>query len=390
MSSPFSAAGPTQGTLFQIRYALWLLVKAAHDDPTVSIRVEGSDDIEVVRDKGSDLIQTKHHAPSVPVPLTDQSSDLWKTLRVWSELTLADSTVLESTLFTLVTTATTKTNDVVHKIAEGRNVSFSDASGIAQRLTAISESGGNKKNRPGYQAFLSLSAGDRARLIQHVRIIDATPSNINISKQLQDALRSTVTGKPQLKALVERLEGWWNSRVASNLQTSGDQITAEELFAEIRDTADSLGPEALPRDEEALAYKALLSINEALIYVRQLRLLEYRDSVILRAITDFVRTQRQISVWMREELLLVNELPRYKQKLFDEWQLRFDFMLDAVQGVTDVHTLIDRGRALYESIIQQSLPIRHDWLDSTIMRGCYHDLADHHDVGWHPHYKELL
>lgn len=376
------------GALFQVRYALILLYKAAQDDPTASIRVEGLDDVEVKRASGRDLIQTKHHETIASI--TDHSTDLWKTLRIWSDTVLADPSQLQSTIFALVTTAAHPKSGPLRSLSHAGAVSFEEARIIASRLSEIARMGGNKANQAGYDAFLKLSAGDRARLVTRIRLLDSAIHNVDIADQLERLLRGAVTGEPQLNALVRRLEGWWNARIAINLTDPKDEIIARELYSEIRDIADSLGPESLPPVEDIEPFKALTSAAERLTYVRQLRLLKYGDTVVLRAMTDFVRAQRHISEWMREQLLFVVELSRYKNKLCDEWQLRFDLMVDDLQDITSSKRLIDRGKEFFGAIIAQVLPIRRDWTDSSIMRGVYHELADQKQVGWHPKFKELL
>jgi hypothetical protein len=388
VASRFAAPGTIQGALFQVRYALILFYRAAQEDPTASIRIEGLDDIEVRRESGRDLIQTKHHDPTIRI--SDRSPDLWKTLRIWSDTIRADASLLESTTFVLVTTAEHPKSGALHGLSHAGPSSFQEAQHITSKLSEIAKMGGNSTNKPGYESFLRLSLGDRTRLVTRMRLLDSTIHNVDIADQLERLLRSTVTGAPQLKALVHRLEGWWNRRVAINLKDPEDEIIAQDLFSELRDIADSLGPDTLPPVENIEPFNELTSAAERLTYVRQLRLLKYGDSIVLRAMTDFVRAQRHISEWMREELLLVVELSRYKKTLCDEWQIRFDLMADELQGATSSKRLIDRGKSFFGSIIALVLPIRRDWTDGSIMRGVYHELAEEKHVGWHPNFKDLL
>src|SRR5690349_11478300 len=76
----FSAQESGLGYLYQARYALWVLLDGPEE---LELALETLDDI-VLGEEGTprDLLQTKHN--SKPARLTDSSSQLWKTLRIWS------------------------------------------------------------------------------------------------------------------------------------------------------------------------------------------------------------------------------------------------------------------------------------------------------------------
>ena len=385
---PFSAAGSAAGTLYQIRYALLLLAQAALlDDPTTSMQVEGLDDIALTNESGSWAAQSKHH--QAETKLSDHSVDLWKTLRIWAYTAMHDPSSLENTIFTLVTTSQCAPESAVNIIARAGAPNLDTAKSVTSTLEAIARTSGNQANKPGYDQFLALRPADRLRLISRIRILDSSPSDVDIQKVLTNLLRNSVTGRPQLLALVRQLEGWWFARIALHLRDASDRITGAEVLNKIREIADSLGPESLPLNYEIFA-KAPEDVPEDAVYVKQLRLIECGDNVILRAVTDFVRSARQISEWMREELMFVNELANYDRRLADEWATRFELLRDQVATELDNKVLAEKGRDFYGSIMALPLPIRRDWTDAFIMRGEYHKLANAKTLGWHPRFEESL
>jgi hypothetical protein len=91
----FSAADQAIGYLYQVRYALWLLLDGAEEHELV---LEALDDIHL-ESQGTpiELLQTKHH--STKASLTNTSADLWKTIRVWSTHLHDNLIQLECNLF---------------------------------------------------------------------------------------------------------------------------------------------------------------------------------------------------------------------------------------------------------------------------------------------------
>src|SRR5579863_10081067 len=113
--SPFDASASAVGYLSQIRGALLLAVK--RDDSADQISLEMLDDVafspeDVTSLKPVGLLQFKHSVTR-KATLTDKSIDLWKTLRVWSDLIRANKVDPQRTIFTLVTTATASAGSAV-------------------------------------------------------------------------------------------------------------------------------------------------------------------------------------------------------------------------------------------------------------------------------------
>lgn len=166
MTGQFAAHASMLGYLYQIRYALLLLVKAGFEDQNKSVALETLDDISF-EEKGTplELIQTKHRAEKAD--LTDSSSDLWKSLRVWCAF-YTEHPTSQATL-TLVTTATATPGSVVELL---RLNGSHDVSTVHQRLVAIAQHGGNVALKSAYDAFLALPEDARLNILSRVQVID--------------------------------------------------------------------------------------------------------------------------------------------------------------------------------------------------------------------------
>lgn len=92
------------GYLYQVRYALKHLLY--EENPSTQISIEKFDDIALESETGNpiEIIQTKCHTERKG-DLTDRSTDLWRTIKVWIDAVCEDSTLLENTKFVIITTA---------------------------------------------------------------------------------------------------------------------------------------------------------------------------------------------------------------------------------------------------------------------------------------------
>ncbi|MCR1840845.1 hypothetical protein [Murimonas intestini] len=91
------------GYLYQVRYALALLLD--DENPDFQISIEKFDDVAFSQDgEPRQLIQLKHHVQKHG-NLTDASTDLWRTLKVWIDTITKIPDMLNETKFLIITTA---------------------------------------------------------------------------------------------------------------------------------------------------------------------------------------------------------------------------------------------------------------------------------------------
>ena len=98
--SKFTARPAAIGYLYQIRFALLLLLNSNTDN---KLSVERFDDISFERNGDPvEIIQTKHHAKKGS--LSNSSTDLWGTVGNWAELVLNKSLEVTKTKLIIITT----------------------------------------------------------------------------------------------------------------------------------------------------------------------------------------------------------------------------------------------------------------------------------------------
>lgn len=385
----FSAAGPALGYLYQCRHALWLAL-GRDGEPDVAISVERFDDVAF--DASGEPIQRLQlkHRRGARSSLTDTSKDLWKTLRVWSEQLASGALLLPNTLLTLVSTSTAPQGGAAALLRPGEGRDTGRALTI---LTRTARSSASEENVPCYKAFLALPKGARELLVEAIHVLDQSPSIVDLRPQLERSLRLAVRAQ-QISAFVDRLEGWWFDPLIKCLAGEvNESIPVSQVTGKIDDLREEFKQDALPIDFRDLIAPDDQGLDQR-TFVQQLRLICLKDRRIARAIRDYYRAFEQRSRWVREELLIGDELSRYDDRLFDEWERQRDRHFDGVEAqgpASDEAQSVAAGCKLYDWAEHQAdIFIRPACREPYVVRGSFHILAEASRIGWHPDFVARL
>lgn len=392
MAGQFSAQAQNQalGYLYQVRYALLLLIKTGMADPEAQISIEYLDDIAFEKEgTASELIQTKHHI-NVKASLTDSSTDLWKTLRVWSEALLQGKMQTENVTLTLITTEYAAVNSAASKLrplgSGTRNVDEALAA-----LLALAKSSVSKANEAAYNAFLNLNSNQQQALLTNVQILDSSPNILDVHTEIANHLRVS-TRQRYLQPVCRRLEGWWFEIVVKHLLSKPYHVISyNDLLVTLNDIQEQFYEENLPIDFPNPIVIGEKEVEEdQRTFVEQLRLVNTRIKRLEKAISDFYRSSAQRSEWVRDGVLLYRELEQYETRLCDEWERRFEIMQENLPDTATEEEIQKGGRNLFNDIEYCTYNIRSRCTAEYIMCGSYHILADRLRVGWHVHYRNRL
>lgn len=373
------------GYLYQVRYALFMLITT--DDTFSKISIEKFDDISF-EENGTpqELIQLKHHT-SRSGNLSDKSVDLWRTLKVWIDMINEKSDLLNSTHFLIITTATIPKDSAADYICKEE---YDKAYAL---LKSVALSGGNQENASFYRAFLNMEETGIKDLLSHIKILSSAQ---NITDTLEDIKKSIKYSchYDHLNYVTERVEGWWFQEVIKALMSNQAVImTNRQLHDKIIEISRQYGNDNLP-----IEFWNLESIEEAdletkdRLFLQQLRLIQSSSKVLEIAIGDYYRASKQRSKWIRQGLLVGNELDEYEYKLKDAWSRAFAEMEEDLQDMVDVTDTEKEqaGRKLYRKVSDLDIRIREKCDAAYVMHGTYHILANKLEVGWHLDFLKKL
>jgi hypothetical protein len=384
----YTAAASAAGYLFQCRYALLAALEFVSRDTGLEISIERFDDVSFeANGQPLELIQTKHHV-SHAGNLSSTSSDFWKTLRNWSDAIAHDPSLLRRVRFVLVTTANAPAGSIAFSLRPGEMRNEHKAYALAFEIASNNKSA---TNATFYAAFLKLTDAARAALIQSIIVLDGAADLGGTREQIAEVFRLTVP-RNKISKFVERLEGWWWGRICSALTRPEDsRISIVEVESRIDELRESFRRDALPVDladvepsaEEAAAY-------DQRVFVRQLKLVAIDGRRVELAKRDFYRAFEQRSRWMREQLLLDNEVLNFERRLHEEWESRYEAMKQSLGSRSEERQLRREGQRLVEWVEQDArFPLR-SVIERFLTVGSYHILADRLRVGWHRDYRDKL
>jgi hypothetical protein len=388
MKSIFSANEPSLGYLYQLRYGLMLIV--VEQNPQAKLLIEEIDDISIEKPDSLDVYQTKLHINSV-ANLTDASTDLWKTIRVWSEGILSGQLDPENCLFNLITTAKASIETIPFKLKQS-SASMRDVDSIQILLKNVITKSDSQTNESAYLAFEKLTSEQQKTLIKNISILD---SSIDLN-EAKDTIKKRLcysTTQEKIEPLYQRLEGWFLGEVILQLQNQRAEITGKEVQDKILDIADSLKADNLPADftTSIASDESQLLPYRYRIFVKQLEAIGVNKKLINHAISDYHRAFSQKSKWMREGLINALDEIQYDAKLFEDWERKFAILEDCIAG--DDALKKNEGKKFYESHYVSSSPsihIKERFREQYMVTGSCQIISDKKKIGWHPDFQTLI
>lgn len=376
------------GYLYQVRYALALLLE--NDNSDCQISIEKFDDVAFSKDDiPIQPIQLKHHIQHQG-NLADASTDMWRTIKVWLDAISETPDILDGTNFLIITTATAPIDSAAFLLKKDSN---RNPDAAYQKLKTVCFSSVNQAHQRYYDAFREAGEDTVKQLIRQIYIIDCASNIIDVEKDILKHIRYSCIPKHQ-KMIYERLEGWWFKKAIDALccdtpvfvnqnQVRSFIVSVSQEYAD-----DNLPIDILDIDD---LQESNFSANEK-IFHEQLKLICLGNHRMQLALRDYYRAFRQRASWVRNDLLYVNELGQYEQRLIDEWEHAFAAMEETLSETNNAteEEKAKEGRQLFSDIEKRDIRIRPKCQEAFIMRGSYHILANQLKIGWHVDFFDRL
>ena len=376
------------GYLYQVRYALALLL--ANDNSDFQISIEKFDDVAFSKnDVPKQLIQLKHHVRKQG-SLTDGSTDLWRTLKVWIDAISKSPDMLSGTEFLVITTAIAPDDTAAFYLKKDRNRNVKIA---YEKLKDVCLNSSNQDHKKYYEAFLNTDETIIKSLISQICVIDSASDIVDVEKDIRKEIRYTCLPKYE-NQIIERLEGWWYQKAIEALcSDSPIFITQSQVRSYIVSVGQEYADDNLPIDifDIGSLNENDFSENEKVFY-EQLKLICLGNRRMQIALRDYYRAFKQRANWVRNDLLYIDELEKYEERLIDEWEHAFAAMEDNLAEYSAVteEEKIEEGRRLFSDIEKKDIRIRPKCQEAFVMRGSYHMLANQLKVGWHIDFYDRL
>lgn len=392
MSNSHDASGQMAGYLYQILAALYLLLDNRDNDAQICI--EKFDDIAFVeQDEPVIMVQTKHQLYRAG-NLSDTSVDFWRTIKSWCDSINNSSTHLQDTHFVILTTAAAQEDTAAYYLKKHANRNPAEAKKL---LTDAANAATVQANYKFYNAFLGLPSEQQDNLIRHIYIYDNSQNINNLKTDIMGYVRYATLPMYEEK-VYDSVLGWWIRTVIESLCSEQPVfINRVQLQQVIFEIGSGYKADSLPIDVDFTYNPSESELNELIpenrIFIEQLKLISLSNDRLRRSVREYYNAFRQRSLWVREQLLLANELQNYEVGLIDEWNRLFSIMKESLADYGEELTeqeKIKTGRVLFGDVENLNINIREKVTQPFIMRGSYHDLANRMMVGWRVDFMERL
>jgi len=306
------------GYLYQVRYALFLLLD--NDDEQSQISIEKFDDIAFSNDDTPEImLQLKHHTKSNG-KLTDSSTDIWRTIKVWADLVKSDTSFLTSTKFLILTTAKAPDGTAAAYLKPKLKEDGRDEKSAYASLKNVAKTSKNLAHKAYYESFTSLGDQLAEKLVNNIYVIDGSSNIVDVKDDIRKIIRYGSLPKYEQR-IFEQLEGWWYDKSIDYLLSDQlvfiNQKQIRSLIASIR---DEYIEDNLPINIPFLEKLDIENLPEKdRIFYEQLKIICLSNNRISVAISDYYRAFAQRANWVRDNLLYINELDKYEERLVDEW-----------------------------------------------------------------------
>lgn len=452
-----SAAASGIGYYYQYIYSLYLLLEQY--EPHIFIRIEGHDDIELLeKNELQELFQIKHHE-NHNVSLSNRNLDLWKTIGIWSELVKKNWISVPDTRLNLFTTAKVSDNsipsllrpdfrrnsqlackqlqeeavsckltgDALQKLSENipkpileklrpfENLKYPSEEAFWEDLKNKSKSikgierykqlildhtKATRELQKAFDHFMNLSQEQQENLVESIQILDSSDNIIETQKKLENILHG-INLEDREEALRELL-GWWLEIVIEHLHNGSKETISkamvENYIAFIRqDKCLKLPDYELPSDFDPLSIKW-----EDERFVRQLRIIDAKESLRKIAIRNYMKTIVHRTRWEKDGRISFKRIEEFQEDLKDWWEIIWDGLENKFENeygckideLNEEH-LKKFGKDLYNEILRCDKKIKDYNTRDYITQGSYHELANNIDletnkphVYWHPKFSE--
>lgn len=371
----------------QVRQMLYELLNCGIDSV---VSVEKFDDVGVESGEVKVAIQTKS-ALSDRNPVSDRAVDLWKTLYNWLIALKVGELSLGSSLFTLVINVN-KSGKVVTCLSQAY-----DEKGAKEAYENIRKEFWDKEGKYIEQsdsinkyvvAFFAEENKDYVLyIIEKFKLAIMDEGHTN---RLYDEFRAKTYLPPDIQILVfDKMLGWIDRITASQAEDGkvmqiakiifNSELTATQKLVNQSKCLVELAPNPTNTEVE-------LQQGEYKTYLRQLQIIDLDYDEQLIAINDYLKACANRTIWAKNGDINEEVLKQYYEDLQRRWMTKRNLVeMDKAEWEE-----IKRGKYLYNVCQDENI------CDSIIMaprsfkNGCYHELADQEQIGWHPNYRQKL
>ena len=371
----------------QVRQMLYELLNCGIDSV---VSVEKFDDVGVENGDEKTAIQTKS-ALSDRNPVSDRAVDLWKTLYNWLIALKENELPLNSTLFTLVINVN-KSGSIVTWLNQVRDKK--EAEEVYKKITEefTGEDGKYIKQSDSINNYVVTFLADENMkyalyIIEKFKLVIMDEGH---TSKIYDEFRAKTYLPSDIQQLVfDKMLGWIDKTTALQIENGqimqiakssfNNELTLTQTLVNQNKCLIELAPNPTNAEIE-------LQQNEYKTYIRQLQIIDLDYDAQLTAINDYLKASTNRTMWAVKGDINEEMLQRYFKELKERWQIKKKI----IEMEKTEWEEAKRGEYLYYKCQDEDINMGIIVTPRSFKNGCYHELADQQQIGWHPNYKQKL
>lgn len=373
--------------LIQAHHMLYELLDCKKGD---FVSVEVFEDVGVEDADGSRKAVQIKSALSDRNPVSDKSTDLWKTMYNWLLAVESGELNIDTVKFCIFINVN-KTGAIVSKFAGASTFEEAVSAWEIARRDFFSDDGTIKEMGEGCKDYI-LYFFDVARKINACGIIQRFSFEKcieNHSETVRNKFESIGIPNDIVDPVYRGVIGWIDTTVAKLVENKLPIIISYEdyqrqlgtLYREYNQK-HSLMPYSQKPSEEAIQAE----LQEQRTYIEQLDIIDCEYTEKVEAINDYLRAAIDRTQWADGGYVSMRSLMAYNAELVRTWNLfKRMVLLEKKEVVPE-----EQGRLIYYKCQEKEINMDAMSVPQFFKNGCYHSLANSLDIGWHPSYKELI
>ena len=379
------ARGQLLGYVLQFPRALLRLLELS---PNGAVGIEIMGDVSVFFPEGNITLE-EDKSSICNNPLSDRSSNLWKTFYNWCKLIQERNDIkIDNTRFILYTNHSVAEKSIVKRMSDARaQSSFSDLETYVNSL--YHEIPQSHKIYPYLDYLLNDGLNTFREVIMHFELVSHNDIE-ELHKEIFDAIKGKMVPDTDIKYIYEHLSGWLQNTMAIKISKKEPPIITFNdfhheflsLFQDVR--TKKLIDYAIDR----LPSNAMLQkeVQDRPVYVQQLQIINLESSGIIEAVSDFLRAKTNRQEWIERDIVDVTSMKDFQERLQSFHSTKRKYVLTAFKNCS----LEEQGTLIYCSCQERKEDINGMTPPDRTISGTYHFLADQRCIGWHPNWEEII
>lgn len=378
-----NAPGQLLGYTMQFPRALYHLLRSSPKD---AVYVEVFGDVATLTSDGQ-LLSEEDKSSISGNPLTDRSTDLWKTFSNWITAILNHEFDVEHTEFVLYC------NQAGRPAIVDR---FCTAQSKKEAQIAIEyakdELKDIKEGHEIWEYYNFVISKNEDILIKIIQRFDLQIGNDAGYEDAKDELQRIHVHENQVEFVLDKLNGWLQRVICEKIYNKELALITWEQFhqeftvllqrSRCRELIDFTMNYSYNKDDEDVQKQ----VCSRPIYLQQLEEIDLTEEDILAEIADYLRADVNREKWLADDIIDEDIADDFDKRLKEFWKNQ----RKKIQITEKTLTEKDKGQLLLYECKSRHENIGDMTPPTSTISGTYHALADNVEIGWHPNWENIF